>query len=167
MTSPVLIGQLKGVWVGDSTNEDVDTNGGISVDLEDHSYSRLQHQAAVLCSYSQTIHITSEKTTSLLCIRPAHRTPAPLINPEPCAVTVGLSSWLQEDKRSSTACAKIRCSQLSSRSLAIQSATAPAAAAAGVSKAGIYIFSGQAARGERPAGRSKPPAVKRSERVQH
>ncbi|MEQ2192836.1 hypothetical protein XENOCAPTIV_018158 [Xenoophorus captivus] len=128
---------------------------------------RLQHQAAVLCSYSQTIHITSEKTTSLLCIRPAHRTPAPLINPEPCAVTVGLSSWLQEDKRSSTACAKIRCSQLSSRSLAIQSATAPAAAAAGVSKAGIYIFSGQAARGERPAGRSKPPAVKRSERVQH
>ncbi|KAG7522998.1 hypothetical protein JOB18_035850 [Solea senegalensis] len=37
----------------------------------------------------------------------------------------------------------------------------------GVCKAGIYIFSGQAARGERPAGRSKTPAVKRSERVQH
>lgn len=37
----------------------------------------------------------------------------------------------------------------------------------GVCKAGIYIFSGQAAHGERPAGRSKAPAVKRSERVQH
>ena len=37
----------------------------------------------------------------------------------------------------------------------------------GVCKAGIYIFSGQAARGERPAGRSKAAAVKRSERVRH
>lgn len=37
----------------------------------------------------------------------------------------------------------------------------------GVCKAGIYIFSGQAAHGERPAGRSKAPAVKRSERVRH